>query len=190
MHDEVLAVDSVRTLFLLDPGTIQLLNGIRRGSEVDERHGSVTRAVSLQYRLSLSMVGDPATFPDAQFVRCVLLIDRDPQGVQFTMGDLFNFASVFTWVSQYRLDNRARFDILLDFTKVLSRQDNDGSAWFGSRLMPLSFTTYYDNTLSNTLVTSIRTNALYWVIIPSIATGIAGPSVILNSFTRFRYTST
>lgn len=66
---------------------IRKLFDIPRGQGVNDRIGSKIQAMGLEYRYELF---NTAPLAQPAFVRCMVICDKNPNGVQFTMDQLFD----------------------------------------------------------------------------------------------------
>lgn len=151
-----------------------LLNPLGRGDDIDQRHGRVVRARSVEIDGHVT-INSSATNTR---LRVVLLLDTHPDGVTPTYPEVFNHAT--SVVAVRNLDNRRRFIILRDFLVQLNNSTRDMSRI--KLYKQLNFHQIFDDSNAGD-ITDIKHNALYLFLISDEATN--APSVHLT--TRYRY---
>lgn len=135
-------------------GNITLINGLVRGTDYTNLTGRSCRWKSVQ--VSMRFVNSlNALNTVAARVNYALVIDKTPQESTFTLPALFSNIE-----GQFRnLDNRKRFVILKQGSKVVDPDDNTQLVKFYHKL---DMHTIYDDTNDGSIV-DIRANALFLV---------------------------
>lgn len=169
----VTAIDNTTHTPTTTPSRL-LLNPLGRGDDINQRHGRVVRARSIEIDGHVT-INSAATNTR---LRVVLLLDTHPDGATPAYSDVFQHAS--SVVAIRNLDNRRRFVILRDFLIQLNDSTRDMSRVKLYRR--LNFHQIFDDSNAGD-ITDIKHNALYLFLISDEATN--SPSVHLT--TRYRF---
>ncbi len=137
---------------------IGLLNGMAIGDDFTNREGRSVRIKSLQIALTLFL--NPLS--TQTFVRCILVLDTQPNGIIMLIDELLNDATVNLGSTNFRnLNFRKRFVILKDEVVTLqaSGQRSVHLEWYKK----LNIIETFDDS-STGGIGDITTNALYLVL--------------------------
>lgn len=171
---------------VLITAAILLVNITDRGVNRNQRIGSIERAFSLQFRLTLiaPVAANPST---AAFVRVVLFRWKQPNGSEPTAADLFQEAGdgVEMMISPYNLDSRGKFKIYYDRVFQMQQQ-SPGAARLIRVYRKLRFQVFHTTGNDAADITSIERNALFILLVGDNDTG--GNQPTFNLFTRYRFT--
>lgn len=163
--------------------TSDLINEVAEGTGVDQRVGRRIENRTVSFRMNIT---SPADFSSRK-VRVLVVMDRQPNGTQFTVADLFENAT-YPADSHYDLSNRNRFHVYYDKmfmmnpisgTQVSRRVLNFGIN-FGGQM-----TTYSD---TGGVIANIATNSIYVVVCgdaPNAGQNSTKP--LVDCVWRFRY---
>jgi len=140
--------------------TITLLNGMAPGTSALTRNGQKIKCVSL----TLNAFTTIAAAAQATLVRCMLVLDKQPNGATFSTTDLLATNSV---TSVRNIGNARRFVVLYD--RRFSLSVNGPAQANISVFRKLSFHTEYNTGTAGTIA-DIQTNALFLFLQSSEAT--------------------
>lgn len=176
---EFKAVDVSSVLDVNTTGSLILLNGMRRGDDINERIGREVLLKSILFKGALYVV--PGTGID-QICRVMLVYDRQTNASALTVAQVL---SSVTYLAPKNLENRKRFSILYDRQFALNADGESGSIRslkFYRRLNhPVEF-----NSVDGGTVADITTGSFYLVVVGSVAAGTTAAG--LNFSSRIRYT--
>lgn len=177
---EFKSVDVSANLAADTTSAVQLLNGIARGDEINERTGREVMMRSIQ--LNVLFKSTIATGVDQQ-QRLLIVYDRQTNATACTMAQVVSAVSL---LSPRNLENRRRFKILFDELVVISQtvaaeEGNQKIKRFYRRLRhPVTF-----NSGDAGTVADITTGSLYAIAYGSEAAGVTAGTITINS--RIRY---
>lgn len=160
--------------------SVQLLNGIARGDEINERNGREITIMSIQ--LNALFKATAATGTDQQ-QRLLIVYDRQTNAAACTFAQVVSTAGVLT---PRNLENRRRFKILFDRTFVISQTvaaepGNQMICKFYRRLrLPVTF-----NSGDAGTVADITTGSLYAIAYGGNVAGATAGTISVNC--RIRY---
>lgn len=156
---------------------VQLLNGVQRGDDYNQRVGRSMRVKSIE--LNMLITKNPAS-TGYERVRVILLLDKDPDSTTITNTEIF--ASITSQIiSPRNLDNRNRLVMLKDWVYTLNK-DGGPQSYNEQYYRKLGFHTIYNNSNLGTIA-DINENALYLIVVSD--TGINTPSFTYYSRLRF-----
>lgn len=141
-------------------GRFHLLNAVQAGSLHNCRIGKQITVRSIQMALYIYN-----NSPSVTRGRLIIIQDRNPDGTQLTLGDVYDETTLTFLTGALRnLNNRHRFKIYMDRKYILSSTDNDnaGSGKLINIFKKVNFRTNYNDT-SSTLINSIEHNAIYFI---------------------------
>lgn len=164
-----------------------LLNNITQGADATQRIGRKIQIKSIRVRVSVRINDDvttavpvtnnvltqydtvTSTYGTPMSVRLVLVWDKQPNGSQAGSGQVFESMNGFNGSdSMMNLDNRDRFVILADETKIVSPM-GIGAAHFDI-YKECDLTTIYSSAVSPQTIASIQSGALYAFFLSDVAT--------------------
>lgn len=164
-------------------GSFQLLNGIAEGTGIDERIGRRIQIRSLSIRMAIV---SPSTLASTDGLRIMLVVDHQPNGTIFTVGDLLADSSVNQYMnSHYNLNNRDRFTVITDRKMWIASHNGVGQLIQNITLSSKrSIAPTYNNT--GATIADITTESIYLLIIGSSnAGGVNAATVSFYWRTRF-----
>lgn len=192
---DVLTSAFLTTIVAGDPstvtGAIVLLNGIAQGTDYNARIGRMGFWKTITMRLKFGPANEVNYgVPLAQFVRVLLVVDAQPNGVVMTAAQLLQTPSTQAMAN---LDNRNRFTILMDkLIKIdpLTSGATPTAGYRGPALVKvykkMSLTTTYSQTTAT--IGSIASNALYLVLLGDNASTSTATSIACYGSIRLRFT--
>ncbi|AUM61860.1 Rep [uncultured virus] len=142
-------------------GTMVLLNGAGLGDGATEREGRNILVKSIQSKLSVKMDPDAVS----TICRLIFFYDRQVNAVAPAVGDLLDLTTTGAAngiVALRNLNNRARFDIILDRRFVIA--NGNEPQYFFNKYMKQMKKAVYNAGVAGT-VADINTNALYMCMI-------------------------
>jgi len=160
-------------------GAIQLLNGIARGDDINERIGRQVILKSIEMHVVNYVT--PTTGID-QTQRILVVYDSQTNATALTILQVLNFV---TTISLKNLENRKRFSILLDKLINLNASGESGSKVCWKWYKKLNHETTFNNGDAAT-VADITTGSLYLISIGSEAAGATAGGTEMQC--RIRYT--
>ena len=123
-------LDTVFPAGITSSGNFVLLNGLVPGTGASQRIGMKIAIRSVEFRFEANNVAAASL---SQPVRCMLLQDRQPNGV--APAALTDFITPGDYLGLRNLAQRKRFRILLDRSKELSTYNQSGDAWLVHKYM-------------------------------------------------------
>lgn len=152
--DTYAASTSVSTV----PGVV-MLNDIGQGDDVVNRSGNYAVWKSVSMRI-IGEAGD-----SYNYLRCMVVWDKQPTGVALTAAELFQDNIGSDVLSPVNWDNRRRFKIVMDKTIKLDTYAESGrSPYIFNKTIKLPSTvgkTYYSGSAG--LIANIKTGVLYFI---------------------------
>lgn len=185
---EFKSIDKTVSSATLDTtGSVTLLNGCARGSDINEREGREITLRSLQLRLNV-MVRSEAIVD--QTVRILIVYDRQTNGTAPSVTDVISGGTV---TGMRNLENRKRFKIIMDHTTRLNATYTGGASlhtasnngYFHDFYKRFELPTTFNSGTAGT-VADISTGSLYMVRIGEIAAGTAAAEVDFCSRVRYQ----
>lgn len=174
--------DVVNTIQCNILSAVQLLNGIARGDEINERTGRECVMKSIQINGHCYVTGSGID----QVMRVLIVYDRQTNGTALTAAQVISAAGTANDVVTPRnLENRRRFKILYDRMFQLNASGEPGSSRvfkFYRRLNhPITF-----NSGDAGTVADITTGSLYAVVVGTAPAGVSAGTVLLYSRVRYQ----
>lgn len=168
-------------------GSVTLLNGCARGTDINEREGREIDLRSVQLRMNISARSEAIV---DQTVRVLLVYDRQTNGAAPGLTDIIRGGTV---CGMRNLENRKRFKILMDYTVRLNANYTGGASLhtaanngvFKDYYQRFNLPTTFNSGNAGT-VADMATGSLYMVRVGEIAAGTAAAEVDFCS--RVRYT--
>jgi hypothetical protein len=176
---EMKAIDTAISVAADTTGSLTLLDGCSKGTDLNQR---VARQITVR---SLQMILRPRVTPTTgvdQYHRVMLVKDLQPNGAIFGITDLLISAS---HISLTNLSNQMRFKILFDRTFMLNASGESFSGRIFRENIKTKFTVQYNSGNAGTIA-DIATSSLYLLVIGSEAAGVTAGTVSGN--VRVRYT--
>jgi len=159
-------------------GNIVLLNGIANGNGVSERIGRKVTMTSSYIKMTFDISGAGV---NTMTWRVMLVYDAQPNQLAFTLANLLQSgAAVTNTISALNLDNRDRFNVLLDKTFTAVKGTDTGKA-ICKLYKKMKLNTIYDATGGT--IADITTGALCLVVIAESTDAAAQ----YNYYVRTRY---
>ncbi len=153
-------------------GTVNTMNGLAQGDDIDDRSGRVVRWKSVQVSGVINLAASTAT---QSTVRMLLVIDKQPTGVLPTVVQILDLANMTAFRN---LDNRKRFVILKDFRVTVNTDHPEKVFKFYKKL---DMKTIYDASNAGD-ITDISSNSLHFVFLGDEATNVPTfPSLTFRS---------
>lgn len=179
--------ENVSAATLDTTGSVTLLNGCARGSDIDEREGREITMKSIQLR---GLINANANAAQNQWVRIMIVYDRQTNGAEPAIADIVSPGSL---VGMRSLENRKRFKILMDRTITLNA-NYDGASTVYTASNNHHFIEYYRkldhpvtfNSGSAGTVSDISTGSLYMVRMGTIASGTGAAAISFTSRVRYQ----
>jgi len=149
--------------------TFALLNGVATGDDFNSRDGRQIVIKSIYFRADLQPYGNTMSYGDT--VRCMIVQDTQPNGVIFTVGDLFTATTnTYGSVAMNNLNNRSRFKVLMDKQVSMDPAIYAASVLTGGnpstktikKFIKCHIPVQYSGT--GATIASIATNSLYLVV--------------------------
>ncbi len=164
-------------------GSIFLLNGVGAGTANFQRLGKKLAMRSLYLQLAIEK--NPAAATNSDYVRMMVVLDRQANEAAPIVSEILELTTptnpfLDMWAPN-NLANSKRFVTLYDHRMVFHRTFIEGR--IVKKYLTLNQTVNYDN--SGASIADLTTNSLWLVLIGSIATGGAQPSV--TGFSRLRF---
>jgi len=158
--------------------SVQLLNGIARGDDINQRNGREVTMKSIQ--LKGFMMATAGTGAD-QLIRTLIVYDRQTNAAALTALQVLTLADP---IAPRNLENRRRFKILWDKTATINAASEPGTMryfeWYRRLAHPITF-----NTDGGATVAAITTGSLYAITIGTNAVGATAGYSQFNC--RIRY---
>jgi len=174
---EFKSVDVTQNFAMNQTGALYLLNGIARGDDINERTGRQVILKSVELKCDNYIT---ATTGVRQTQRVLVVYDSQTNATALTILQVLNAVTV---ISMKNLENRKRFQILLDKTLDLMPSGDERQHWKWYK--KLNHQVQFNNGDAAT-VADIVTGSLYFITIGSNVAGVnAGTSDIT---VRVRYT--
>ncbi len=162
-------------------GSIELCNGTARGTSHFNRLGNVERMKALFIRLNVSV---PAGFAGPAFLRIMILLDKRPNGVAPTFGDvLLNDAVDAAIVSPLDLKSGNQFKILRN--RIFSITEFDKGAQVMTFFKKMNLKVMHNTVDNDPAVTNIETNGLFLMMISD--QGLPANQPIVTWQIRYRF---
>lgn len=159
-------------------GALTLLNGLVPGTDVSQRVGRAVLLRELELRLQFTVTAGTGV---DQFVRYMIVVDRQPNGAAPVITDIIRSASV---TSMSNIDNARRFSFLQDSTFHLNATAEPDSQRAFVLTRPLSIPVQFNAGTAGT-VADIVTNSVYLVVVGSEVAGATAATVGGQSRIRF-----
>lgn len=187
---ELKAVDSGFTEDVTTTAEFLLLNGIARGDDIGQRIGRKSLMKSIEIRIRNDVnprilpVGiEPAIPPGKdQYHRVLLVYDRQTNGTAPAITDILDGQAGVLALT--KLENRARFQILLDKVIQLNMSDEAGSGKFWKKYLKVNLPIQFGSGNGGT-VADIKTGSLYLFWVGTSAPGFEAGTI--NGHIRIRY---
>lgn len=168
-------------------GTVSLLNGVGRGTDIDEREGREVNMRSVQLRYIVYTNTEAAS---DQWGRVILVYDRQSNGTAPAITDVLQTNSI---TAMRNLENRKRFKIFMDKTFVINASYQTAAAlntasnnhFFEEYYRKLSHPVTFNSGTAGTIA-DITTGSMYLITMGTAATGTTSSLCGLKS--RIRYT--
>lgn len=158
-----------------------LLNGISRGTDSTNRIGRSIKVKSIEINMYMYASTSATT---EMFARFILILDKEPNGLAPSFGDILQSTSSPTnLISPRNLDNRKRFIILKDQLRKFSSSGNNDAQGF-EFYKKMDFHTIYNAGDTGT-ISDIDSNSLYLCVVGSDPSSTHSP--IYNFYSRIRY---
>jgi len=157
---------------------VDLVNGIARGDELDQRIGRELTMRSVQIDMVTKATAGTGI---AQQHRILLVYDRQTNATALTAVQVLTGATVY---SPRNLENRRRFKILMDKKFQLNASGESGSERMFKFYRRLAHPVTFNSGDAGT-VADITTGSLYLIYIGSIAAGATAGSIVGHC--RIRY---
>jgi len=162
---------STGTSVLNATGGIQLLNGIARGDDINQRNGRQVTISALHLRLQASVT--VSTGVD-QVARVLVVMDQQPNGAALTIANVLDNSASYVY-AQYNRDYRMRFRVLRDMTFQLNAAAESGSQRFINARIPVNAVMTFNNGNAGTIA-DIATNSVYLITVGSENAGATAGS--------------
>ncbi len=164
-------------------GSIFLLNGVGAGTANFQRLGKKIAMRSLYLQLAIEK--NPAAATNNDYVRLMVVLDRQANEAAPIVSEILELTTptnpfLDMWAPN-NLGNSKRFVTLYDQRLVFHRTFIEGR--IVKKFLTLNQTVNYDNAGAD--IADLTTNSLWLVLIGSVATGGAVPSV--TGFSRLRF---
>lgn len=173
------SVDTTISMAADQNSAVQLLNGIARGDEINERTGRKVQMRSIEMHLYATVT--PATGTD-QRQRVLVIYDKQTNGAALTAANVLQNTSP---VGLRNLENRSRFICLYDEAFSLNATGESDSERTFKWYRKVNLTVTFNSGDAGT-VADITTGSLYMVVVGSNVAGATAGSV--NGYVRVRYT--
>jgi len=140
---------------------VQLLNGITRGDDINQRNGRTVNMTTVQIKIRLNCVTTPAFCQ----TRVLLVYDKQTNGTAFTTGDLIgdvppvHSSTIFNFIL---LENRRRFIVLKDEMYLLGQSGFYEKFYWGFWTVVVDLPVVFNAGNAGT-VADISTGSLYLV---------------------------
>jgi len=162
-----------------------LMNGIEEGTGASQRIGKRITIRGIQLGI---LLGTPITTGLTQWVRVVVVQDKQANGAECGWDDVFDDGTGgndYTSLSDpLKVENRYRFSILYDRTVMIDVQSAGSQQRMIRMFKKVNIPVIYGNTGEE--VDDINTNSIYLLVKPSMAAGTA--AAVIGGYTRVRYT--
>lgn len=136
-------------------GVLDLLNGMNKGDNINNREGQQIKTMSILFRATIN-INSLAT---ATAVRIMLVVDSQPNGAAFTVANLLE-NTVQVIQSPINIGNKRRFLVL--FNKVLTLSINGRRKAYFNYFKKVMLKTVFNNGNAGD-ETDITTNTIYFV---------------------------
>lgn len=172
---KLIDVSQTATAISATPSVIQLTN-CQQGDAITNREGNQIKITRILIRYTVT-INSSAT---STFLRCILVLDRQTNGAQYTAGQLLQDVTVGDLVvSPLLLGNKYRFKILYD--KVHRLQDVANQIVYKEIFKSVNLPIRYVS--NNGDITDLTTNSLSFLICSTETTNT--PAVTFYSRVRF-----
>ncbi|AUM61657.1 capsid [uncultured virus] len=181
---ELKAVDTALAATAIDAASgVQLINGIGRGDDINQRNGREIVMKSIEVKFTLQVTPGTGT---AQVHRVVLVYDRQTNGTALTWADVYGAGP--TILSVRNLENRKRFKVLMDRTfnmgaavvQTVGGHNFITDSFYRKMNHPVTF-----NAGNAGTVADITTGSLYLMFIGSNAAGATAGSIVAQARVRY-----
>lgn len=184
--EERKTIDLAPAAYVADTtGTVTLLNGVATGDDFTDRDGRRINMKSLFITGRISPI-DSNTLDTIS--RLIVVYDKQSNGAAPVITDVLKTANS---VDQLNLNNRARFQVLVDKRFFIGRVDNTATQSFsvapGGHMIKIFRKLNLETQFSGTTaaVASIATGSLYMITVGDGAAGLGGN---FSLSTRVRFT--
>ncbi len=169
MHEQKFFDTSITDAIIAPTMTINNLTIVATGNGESERIGRKFMIEKVSITYSMTLPAAAAAISTSDVVRCMLIQDKQTNGVQFSATDLLDTDTMFSFNN---LANSKRFRILYkqNYELKAGGAAASGAAFiFSEDTKFLMFTIgvkinmEYDNSLDTGVITTVRSNNLYWV---------------------------
>lgn len=175
---EFKCVDIAQSLSSDTASAVQLLNGIARGDEINERAGREVVMRSIQVKgIAAVTVGTGID----QVCRVMIVYDRQTNAAALTAAMVLNAVDTY---SPRNLENRRRFKIMYDRSFVLNASGEAGSHCMFNFYRKLNHPVTFNSGDAAT-VADITTGSMYLICIGNVAAGATDGTCTFSS--RIRY---
>ncbi len=151
--------------------TINNLCIIPEGVGESERVGRKLRICNIYWKYSITLKTTATAANTSDIVKVMLVHDKQTNGEEFTALDLLDLDA---WESFRNLANASRFQVLMSQDIAMNTQSGSGRGTtdtlsYGEAVQfitggkEVSIPIEYDNSANTGVITTIRTNNLYWV---------------------------
>lgn len=161
-----------------ETGTLQLLNGLTKGDNNNNREGATVRIKSVQLKGNMKIHATP----EQSLVRRILFIDKQPNQTAPTMAELLDLSSSQPTDALRNLNHRKRF-VILDDDLITLNKNGKAIALFPKCYKRVDMITVYDTGSNTGLIADIETNALYVLYVSNQPSNV--PSI--EHTARIRY---
>lgn len=142
-------------------GTAWLINAAAQGPEIYQRLGRQIFMKNLEFRCSITQQNGAL---NEQLARVAIIYDRQSNGTAPTAAMLWDLGGATSYVtSQFNMDNRERFKVLMDKTLRIAPPLVENSRKVIVNHIPLNLYTTF-NSGNTATITDIQTGALYVVM--------------------------
>lgn len=185
IHAEFKSIDNDINNAVNSNGSVGLLNGCSRGSDINNRIGRTIIVKSIQ--ISISSFATQATGLTQEH-RFLLVYDKQPNGVLPGVQDMVD--AITPWAMR-NLDNRNRFIILMDTMHALASDLAAGTNGEGNpKIKAIKYYRRHNlkvqyNDGDDATIASINTGAIYLVSIGSRILGVTAGAVLGSTRVRF-----
>jgi len=176
---EFKSVDTTINSAIDNGGYVQLLNGLARGDDINQRSGREVMMKSVQ--ISWLSFATAATGVD-QVHRVVLVYDRQANAAALTWNDVFGSTSIHY---PRNLENRKRFKILMDMSYVINAAGEPGTGRMEKYYRKLAHPVTFNSGNAGTIA-DITTGSLYLMWTSSVGAGATAGTI--QGRVRVRYT--
>jgi len=175
---ELKAIDSAVSAAVDTTGVRILLNGAEPGPALNQRIG---RHIHMNYIDMRFFLAATATTGIDQFVRYLVVLDKQPNGAALAITDVLDSVNPF---SLPNLANSERFIILDDRSRLVNASAEPGSQWGVSKRLQIGKDVTYNSGSAGTIA-DISTNSLYLILLGNVAAGATAATGYGNVRLRF-----